>query len=153
MNMARKQNQGTVSHLVVPPAFDHYNKRMGDVDQVDQIRTSDYGIDSIGRAMKWTVRLYEALFNLCLANAYRAYRHLRSLEGQSVDHFDFNASVAKRMLEIPTYAVERTPTFCRKEQDRMPIAIAGQSQLKIKSENCCCSIPYASSLQAPIGKT
>ena len=87
---------------------------MGGVDQVDQIRTGDYGIDSIGRASKWTVRLYEALFNLCLTNAYNAYRHLKSLDGQQVDHFDFNASVAEKMLENPTYAVERTPTSLAK---------------------------------------
>lgn len=115
INMPRKQKQnGAVANLVVPPAVDHYNKKMGGVDQIDQIRTGDYGIDNIGRASKWTVRLYEALFNLCLANSYNAYRYLKALDGEQVDHFDFNASVAKKMLDNPTYMVERTPTSLSK---------------------------------------
>jgi hypothetical protein len=35
-------------------------------------------------------------------------------EGQNVDHFGFNVPVAKRVLENPTYAAERTPKSLEK---------------------------------------
>jgi hypothetical protein len=95
---------------MVPQAFNVYNKNMGGVDQVDQIRTGEYGIDNIGRPMKWTFRLFEAYFNLCLSNSYNAYRYFKRLQNVDVDPFDFNATVAEAMLGNPAYEAFRTPT-------------------------------------------
>src|SRR5690606_22792126 len=60
----------------VPEAYSVYNANMGGVDRFDQVRTGYFGIDMQGRTCKWTIRAYEALVNMCVTNAYAAWRTL-----------------------------------------------------------------------------
>lgn len=72
-DMLRKQADGKKTPYSVTRGISYYNKYMGGVDQVDQIRTGAYGVDSNYRMMKWTFRLYLAYFGLAMANAYNIH--------------------------------------------------------------------------------
>lgn len=83
----------------VPKALDTYNRFMGGVDRYDQIRTGCCGLEMNGRVLKWTVRAYEALFNMCIANVYALHRHLTAARGDTLTHALFMVRVVEELLD------------------------------------------------------
>lgn len=61
----------------------NYNKYMGGGDAFDEIKSGSYGADNNGK----TLRYYECLFNMALADAYNVHRFLNSHSQMS--HADF----------------------------------------------------------------
>lgn len=82
----------------VPKAFGAYNTHMGGVDRFDQIRTGFYGLEMHHRCTKWTVRAYESMFNMALANAFAVFRHFAGETGATASHHDFLLEVASKFL-------------------------------------------------------
>lgn len=110
--MIRREG-ATARTLTVPTAIAMYNKYMGGVDQMDQMRNGIYGIEMKGRTLKWTVRFFECLLSFCLSNAYAIYRNQH---GNEMDHGAFTFAVFNalflnnvdtRSLRDPSYGATR----------------------------------------------
>lgn len=95
--LTRREGARRVQYML-PKACSAYNAFMGGVDKYDQIRTGYYGIEMHGRTSKWTVRAYEALFNMGLANAFAAFRYLNKGLPSATDHANFLLRVAEELL-------------------------------------------------------
>lgn len=88
-----------IQEFELPVACNRYNQNMNGVDRYDQIRTGYYGIEMSGRTAKWTVRAYEALFNMAIANAYALHKHLHGGLESEEDHCNFMLQVAREFLD------------------------------------------------------
>jgi hypothetical protein len=71
----RKNPQGQLIPFQVPAMIGEYNKFMGGVDVFDQVRKKN-GNDVQHATMKYTVRMFEILWSMCLSQAYNVYRHV-----------------------------------------------------------------------------
>lgn len=95
----RRRVGATIQEFEVPVAYSRYNLNMTGVDRFDQIRTGYYGIEMSGRTAKWTIRAYEALFNMAVANSYALHKHLHGGLPSAEDHGSFMLLVAEEFLE------------------------------------------------------
>jgi hypothetical protein len=75
-DMLRRQKAGDVVILLVYEGIVMYNKKMGGVDAVDQMRTGYYSVEMTSKSKKWTVCFVEAIFNFMLTQAWVAFRFL-----------------------------------------------------------------------------
>lgn len=97
-----------VREFEVPKGFESYNMHMGGVDRYDQIRTGFYGVEMHGRCAKWTLRAYESLFNMALANAFAVFRYFAGEVGNFANHHQFMLDVANRLLHNVYVQAPRT---------------------------------------------
>jgi len=96
VEITRKQGDGTPQVLKVPKAMADYNAYMGGVDAFDSVRRGDFAFEKSHKCSKWTVRLFEALLSMCLANAWNIWRfHHEQSKG---DHFRFLVDVFKGLI-------------------------------------------------------
>ena len=96
--ISRKNGQGDPVLFDVPQFIAWYNKKMGGVDVVDQIRKM-FGIDLAHRTFKWTVRFEEVLWSLCLTQAYNVHRSInKNRTDRLLSHTDFKWQVFKELM-------------------------------------------------------
>jgi hypothetical protein len=75
-----------------------YNTFMGGVDVFDQIRKKN-GNDTQHPTKKYTVRMFEVLWSMCLSQAYNIYRFLaRDQENISMNPTQFKLAVINGLL-------------------------------------------------------
>jgi hypothetical protein len=94
-----KNAQGYPEKVRVPqPALIHfYNKYMGGVDQLDQLRAT-FAIERMIRTNIWYKKLYFGIFGISLVNAYLIYRH----HNPTKTHEDFQIELQKDLLgDVP----------------------------------------------------
>ena len=88
-------------HYQVPKMIDYYNKYMHAVDVFDQIRKM-FGVDLTHKTFKYTVRVFEILFSMILAQAYNIHRELHgNNQHRKWGHFSFKCSIVRGLLRHP----------------------------------------------------
>ena len=71
---------------------------MGGVDVYDQVRKKN-GNDTQHATMKYTVRMFEVLWYMCLSQAYNVYRHVnRNRRTLQMNPTEFKIAVIKGLL-------------------------------------------------------
>ena len=99
--ITRKDPQGRALVFQVPKMICLYNKYMHGVDVFDQIR-KNFGCDLNHRTSKWTVRYFEILFSMILAQAYNIHRNLHQAnQHRKRDHYEFKADIFSGILSHP----------------------------------------------------
>ncbi len=99
-NITRRQGADHVVFLV-PFFIVIYNMYMHAVDVFDQIRKY-FGIDLSNATKKYTVRIFEILFSMCLAQAYNIYRHVHKNDPlRQLSHDRFKAYVVNGFVNHP----------------------------------------------------
>lgn len=147
--IVRRKVNGRATPFRVPKACSAYNKFMGGVDKFDQLRTGFYGMDMDGKATKWTIRAYEALFNFALANAYAVHRHMAQEADRESTHWDFMVSTANHLLcnvylraerigrnAQPIIIPERAHTLVRRNPGTDTTQNAGNRRKRMNCKNC-----------------
>jgi hypothetical protein len=94
----RRNPQGEPIGYQVPEMVFEYNTFMGGVDVFDQIRKKN-GNDTQHPTKKYTVRMFEVLWSMCLSQAYNIYRFLaRDQENISMNPTQFKLAVINGLL-------------------------------------------------------
>ena len=90
-----RNSQGVVGFFLVPLFIVWYNMFMHAVDVFDQIRKL-FGVDLTHATKEWTVRVFEILFSMVLAQAYNIYRFLHSAKDdlRKLSHTEFRVLFA-----------------------------------------------------------
>ena len=101
MVQIKRRIGGTHQCFQVPQAIKKYNQYMGGVDVFDQIRTGPYGTDTEGRTNKWTIRFHEIMWSFLVAQTYNIYRHLHKNDEVALDHHEFAANLAMKLIQKP----------------------------------------------------
>ena len=82
---------------------------MGGVDMFDQIR-KEFGCDLVHPTQKWTVRLFEVLHSMILAQSYNIHRALHDGDRKRhLSHNDFALSVVRGLLANPVVTPVTVP--------------------------------------------
>src|SRR3546814_8770137 len=78
-----------------------YNQKMGGVDVFDQKRCTFYGLGMKGRRRKWTVRLFEALIDMAITNAFVVWERMHAKQSPlHKGHFEFILAAHSELLNI-----------------------------------------------------
>ena len=95
----RKKADGTSETYRVPGLITLYNQNMHAVDVFDQIRKS-FGIDLTHGTKKYTVRVFEILFSMILAQAYNIHRAIfKDDRSKLKSHTDFKLSIIEGLVK------------------------------------------------------
>lgn len=114
--VARTQVDGIFKYQSVPPVLPAYNKYMGAVDRLSQVRKT-YGFDR--KSKRFWVRLFFHFFDYAVNNAYLLYKH-NSKHYHIVPEalLDFRLKLVRLMLR---------ETKCRKRKRPVPSSDVAQS--------------------------
>ena len=85
---------------MVPYAVYLCNKHMGCVDELDRLRMCMHGFEGIGRAHRWTSRVFDCCVNILMQTAYKIYEHCRDNKlgnEEPMSHAEFNESVIRHL--------------------------------------------------------
>jgi hypothetical protein len=93
----------------VPLACRKYNETMGGVDQFDQRRCTQYGIEMHGRQDKWTLRVADALFDIAMTNSHVTWQNLYKNNDKGYSHFEFLAFVHDGLIKTGRAGRELRP--------------------------------------------
>jgi hypothetical protein len=97
----RKDRQGNPIPYQVPAMIGEYNKFMGGVDVFDQVRKKN-GNDVQHATKKYTVRMFEVLWSMCLSQAYNVYRYVnKNRKTRQKNPTQFKIDVIKGLLSHP----------------------------------------------------
>ena len=135
--ISRKNVLGDPVLFDVPQFIALYNKKMGGVDVVDQIRKM-FGIDLAHRTFKWTVRFEEVLWSLCLTEAYNVHRSVnKNRPERLLSHTEFKWQVFKDLMtdHIVVRAPE-APLVDRHELSRFEPGSNGDNTQRRKAFDC-----------------
>ena len=97
-DMLRRQKAGEIVILSVYEGIVMYNKKMGAVDTVDQMRTGYYSVEMHSKSKKWTNRFVDSMFNFQLTQAWVAYRYLNPSVAK-YGRQEFNESICGALLD------------------------------------------------------
>ncbi len=104
--ISRKSTQGDRLNFNVPSFIVLYNRYMHAVDVFDQVRKM-FGCDLTNGTKKYTVRMFEILWSMILAQGYNIHRVVHAGNPMRLkSHSNFKVSVIKGMLN---HAVVRPP--------------------------------------------
>jgi hypothetical protein len=156
--MSRRSNLGQDSVvLLVYKGITLYNGKMGGVDAWDAIRTGYFAVEMVGRTSKWTVRFVDAMFNMQLAQAWVAYRHVNKLSSDA--RLAFHQSICAAFLDnieddkrsIATRQREKEEQAARfgKHHHQVPTTLTdekekrGDKRTRLIAQNCayCLELP------------
>jgi hypothetical protein len=94
----RRNSQGEPVGYQVPEMIVDYNCFMGGVDVFDQIRKI-FGIDTEHATKKYTVRMFEVLWSMILAQSYNVYRFVnRNRKSRQMNPTEFKIAVIIGLL-------------------------------------------------------
>jgi hypothetical protein len=80
-NVVRKNKDGEGQSYPMLESINLYGQWMGGVDQFDQLRTARYGtLSMMAKRIKWTIKVFEAIVDMYIANAFRIYCYLHPEE-------------------------------------------------------------------------
>ena len=95
-DVVRVQIDGSLQLQAVPPVLPAYNKYMGGVDSLSQVRKS-YGFDRKSR--RYWVRAFFQFFDYAINNAYLLYKHNCRLHDMTTrDLLDFRIDLMKLLI-------------------------------------------------------
>ena len=98
--VARVQPGGALRYQSVPPVLPAYNKFMGGVDRLSQLRKS-YGYDR--KAKRYWLRCFFQLWDYAITNAYILYKHnckhFRIAEKKQQSQLDFRLELVQLLLK------------------------------------------------------
>lgn len=99
--VARVQSDGLMHYQSVPPLLPAYNRYMGGVDRLNQMRKT-YGYDR--KAKRYWLRLFFQLFDYSVHNAYLVYVHnCRTYKSKAVNHQGFRILLVRLLLTNKRY--------------------------------------------------
>ena len=99
--ITRKGSGGEIFNFTVPLFILMYNLYMHAVDVFDQIRKA-FGVDLQNATRKYTVRVFEILWSMCLAQSYIVYRHVHKGNPQrQLGQIEFKIAVFRALLRHP----------------------------------------------------
>jgi len=99
--IVRKNPLGLPVQFTVPLMIVLYNKYMHAVDVFDQVR-KNFGCDLSNATKKCTVRVFEILFSMCLAQAYNIHRTVHANNpNRLMSHTQFKCSVVSGLMNHP----------------------------------------------------
>ena len=109
--VSRKQ-KGLRDFLIfmAPLAVYLYNKYMGGVDELDRLRMGMHGFEGIGRAHKWTSRMFDCCVNILMQTSYKIYKCCRDRKlgnEKHMSHAEFNESVIGRLIHNDGWRKEK----------------------------------------------
>jgi hypothetical protein len=94
----RKNSQGQPIPYRVPAMIGDYNSFMGGVDVFDQVQKKN-GNGVQHATKKYTVRMFEVLWSMCLSQAYNVYRHVnRNQRHKQKNPIDVKIEVIRGLL-------------------------------------------------------
>ena len=95
-DVVRVQIDGSLQLQAIPPVLPAYNKYMGGVDRLSQVRKS-YGFDRKSR--RYWVRAFFQFFDYAINNAYLLYKHNCRLHDMTPrDLLDFRIDLMKLLI-------------------------------------------------------
>jgi hypothetical protein len=107
----RKNPQGLPVPHQVPAMISEYNKFMGGVDVFDQVRKRN-GNDTQHATKKYTVRMLEVLWSMCLSQAYNVYRYVnRQRRARHLNPTEFKIAVIHGLITHETVVTAQPPNF------------------------------------------
>lgn len=95
--VSRKTLIGSSLSYQVPSMIALYNRYMHGVDVFDQIRKV-FGCDLSHATVKYTVRVFEILFSMILAQAYNIHRYIHKNSPESTDDTEFRNEFIRGLL-------------------------------------------------------
>lgn len=95
--VSRKNAIGSSISYQVPSMIALYNRYMHGVDVFDQIRKA-FGCDLSHATVKYTVRVFEILFSMILAQAYNIHRYIFKSTPDLKDETEFKTEVIRGLL-------------------------------------------------------
>ena len=113
-DVVRVQIDGSLQLQAIPPVLPAYNKYMGGVDRLSQVRKS-YGFDKKSR--HYWVRAFFQFFDYAINNTYLLYKHNCRLHDMTPkDLLDFRIDLMKLLIRPGKHryrtVVPRSPSSC-----------------------------------------
>jgi hypothetical protein len=134
----------------VPLACAVYNKKMGGVDQFDQRRCTYYGVEMHGKQVrsvlsyhvlkvvahfrlhvsqvKWTLRVFEALFDVALTNTCIVWETLYRGTAKEMTHFELLATIHEGLIRVGTQGRTLRPSLTSVERNPHKHVISGMTR-------------------------